>query len=70
MNRRQFIASTLAAGTAAHAQSSASKPNIIFIMADDLGYGDLGCYGQKTIRTNVRTNVRNNDTYPRYAAIG
>lgn len=27
------------------------KPNIIFIMADDLGYGDLGCYGQKKILT-------------------
>ncbi len=27
------------------------KPNVIFILADDLGYGDLGCYGQTRIRT-------------------
>lgn len=29
---------------------SVSKPNIILLMADDLGIGDLGCYGNKTLR--------------------
>ena len=42
-----------ATAATAHAQTGASpaKPNIIFIMADDIGYGDVGCYGQQRIAT-------------------
>lgn len=40
-----------AAAPGAGATRPAGKPNIVFILADDLGYGDLGCFGQKKIRT-------------------
>ncbi len=58
LNRRKFL--SLAGKTALAAtfysmgcqrKIAAQKMNIIYILADDLGYGDLGCYGQQRIHT-------------------
>ncbi|MEJ2703995.1 MAG: sulfatase-like hydrolase/transferase, partial [Sedimentisphaerales bacterium] len=60
LSRRRFMAAcgaTVASASwpcsraAASAVSKPDKPNFVFIFADDLGWGDLGCYGNRQIKT-------------------
>lgn len=60
ITRREFVgsavaASALAAGTSAKSakvtRPPAQRPNVLYIMADDLGWGDLSCYGRPDYRT-------------------
>ncbi|MEO8199880.1 MAG: sulfatase-like hydrolase/transferase [Gemmatimonadota bacterium] len=54
MNRRQFVAGTSAALAAAGApwiSRPLSRPNLLFILADDMGYGDLSSFGRRDYRT-------------------
>jgi arylsulfatase A-like enzyme len=57
LSRREIVG-TVAAGTAAALARSAlaqgqRRPNVVFILADDLGYGDLSCYGRPDYKTPV-----------------
>ena len=56
VSRREFLASAAAAALAASrgtfaARRRAARPNVLFILADDLGWGDLSCYGRPDYRT-------------------
>jgi arylsulfatase A-like enzyme len=49
--RRAFLLTLLANVWAVGYSPAADKPNLVVILADDLGWGDLGCYGAKDLRT-------------------
>ena len=53
-SRRLLLAAVLAiAGVAGRAHAQATQPNILFILADNLGYGEIGAYGGGATRGRV-----------------
>src|ERR1700753_2071356 len=49
---------------------TAKKPNIIYIYADDMGYGDAGCYGQQKIETpNIDAIAKNGMRFTQHYAM-
>ena len=53
-------------------QATPERPNIVFILADDMGYGDLACYGNRYIQTpNIDRLARTGTTFSQaYAGSG
>ncbi len=68
MNRRFLIGAIAFGALCAAAPAAAARPNIVLILADDLGWSDLGCYGADLHETPqldsfARTGIRFTDAY-------
>lgn len=58
VTRREFIGAAVAgAALAGSGEAQARRPNVLFILADDLGYGDLSSYGRPDYKTPVLDNL-------------
>ena len=55
MNYKLFLTLTgiVTASEAGAQKATPERPNVIFILADDMGYGDLSCFGSRHVKTPV-----------------
>jgi arylsulfatase A len=51
MDRRQFLCASLPLLAQSRAAAAGRLPNIVYMYADDLGYGDVSCYGATRVQT-------------------
>lgn len=67
-----IISATEAQAADGQAKATPDRPNIIFILADDLGYGDLSCYGSRFVKTpNIDNLARTGTSFTQsYAGSG
>lgn len=66
---RLFLLALLAITVQSCKKPDAAPPNIVYILADDLGYGDPGCYGQELLRTpNIDRIAREGMMFTRHYA--
>src|SRR5580704_13681157 len=72
MDRRSFLRAATGAGALLSAQSSLradpTLPNVIFLYADDLGYGDLGCYGSQIPPPNIDQMAAEGVRFPHFTS--
>ena len=66
MNRRQFLTTSTAAATSPLRAAPAKKPNILLILADDLGYSDLGCFGGEIATPNLNRLARGGTRFTQF----
>ena len=59
MQRRQFLRTALGSAALSLKAASAPRPNIILIMADDLGFSDIGPYGSEIATPTLDTLAKN-----------
>jgi len=68
MNRRTFLQTATAGVCQSLAAQSAPPPNIVLMVADDLGFGDLGCYGSHLRTPNLNRLADEGSRFTQYCA--